>query len=121
MTPKDRLSVPDAAMVEGLIRALAPFYALNRRLPIRCVQAFLAVAFEEGRSVTYYAKRLGMQLPTMSRNLLDIGPRNRFMTAGYGLVTHRRNPNNMSELQYFLSNKGRAVLNNMLDQVRPAA
>lgn len=113
--------IHDAAIVRGLIQALEPFADLNSRLPLRCVQAFLQVGFEEGMSVAHYAERLGVTPNTMSRNLLDISPRNRYMKNGYGLVQSHRSAKDMRTVEYFLSDKGRALLSNTLKQIRPAA
>jgi DNA-binding MarR family transcriptional regulator len=111
----------DAAIVHSLIQALEPFAELNSRLPLRCVQAFLQIGFEEGKSVAYYAEQLGVSPNTMSRNLLDISPRNRYLKDGYGLVESRRKRADMRTVEYYLSDKGRALLSSTLKQIRPAA
>ena len=113
--------IHDAAIVRGLIQALIPFAELNDRLPLRCVRAFLQIGFEEGKSVAYYAEQLGITPNTMSRNLLDISPRNRYLKHGYGLIESRRNAKDLRTVEYFLSDKGRALLSNTLKQIRPAA
>jgi DNA-binding MarR family transcriptional regulator len=116
-----RKQIIDTAIVYGLIQALGPFAELNSRLPLRCVQAFLQIGLKEGESVAYYAAQLGVSPNTMSRNLLDISPRNRYLKDGYGLVQSRRKRNDMRTVEYFLSDKGRALLSSTLKQIRPAA
>ena len=111
----------DTASVHGLIKALEPFAELNARLPLRCVLAFFQIGFEEGKSVGYYAEQLGVSPNTMSRNLLDISPRNRYLKNGYGLVESHRKRDDMRTVEYYLTTKGRALLVNTRKQLRPAA
>ena len=113
--PEEELSA-----VRGLLGALEPFFALKGTLPTRCVQAFLLVAEEEGLSVGEYARRANMSMSTMSRNLLDIGDRNRHMEEGMGLVTGRANSMNLREKEYFLTDKGRALAHAISRQMRNA-
>jgi hypothetical protein len=46
----------------------------------------------------------------MSRNLLDMGDRNRYFEEGAGLVEGRDNPLNRREKLYSLTPKGRVLL-----------
>jgi DNA-binding MarR family transcriptional regulator len=59
-----------------------------------------------------------MSLSTMSRNLLDMGDRNRHMEKGFGLVTSRNKPMNLREKEYFLTDKGRAVIFQITRQLK---
>lgn len=85
------------------------FRALRPTMPLQYVTTFLLVALDEGQCVAEYARKLGVSPSVMSRHLLDIGERNRHMEAGFGLVTFRKNPMNERENQIFLTDKGRAV------------
>ena len=103
--------------VRGLLRACDLFLDLNGRLPLRCVQGFLAVAKRPGQSVGDYARMCRLSPSTMSRNLLAIGDRNRWMEKGYGLVRDRKNPNNKREREYYLTAEGEALLRKILAQI----
>jgi DNA-binding MarR family transcriptional regulator len=97
--------------VEKLRLALQPFFKeLKQTVPARSIEAVLLVAQYEGESMSDYARRAKMSTSSMSRNLLDLGPRDRYMRKGYGLLIRRENPNNPSHAQYFLSEKGKALL-----------
>jgi DNA-binding MarR family transcriptional regulator len=104
--------------VRGLLRACELFLNLNGRIPLRCVQAFLLVAAKPGLSVGEYARQAGLSTSTMSRNLLDIGERNRDNEAGFGLVAGRDNPNNRREKEFSLTPVGTALLNKVLAQIK---
>jgi DNA-binding MarR family transcriptional regulator len=81
--------------------------------PVNYVQAFCLVALEEGMGVEEYAARAKVSTSTMSRHLLDIGDRNRKRESGLGLVTSRTNPLNRRKVEYFLTEKGVALLHQM--------
>ena len=58
-----------------------------------------------------------MSPSTMSRDLLDIGERDRYMEDGLGLVVGRDKPENRREKEYFLSPKGRAMARTLSGQI----
>ena len=47
-----------------------------------------------------------------------IGERNRHMEEGFGLVTARNNPINLREKEYYLTDKGRALLHSIMRQLK---
>jgi DNA-binding MarR family transcriptional regulator len=101
----------------NMLAAIDPFVKLNGRLPLRCVQAYLLVAYHEGLPVGDYAKMARIPQSTMSRTLLDIGDSDRYGGEGHGLVLGRDNPNNRREKEYFLSPKGRALMRNITAKI----
>jgi DNA-binding MarR family transcriptional regulator len=100
--------------VKNLLAALEPFRIVRGTMPLQYVFAFLLVAEEEGLGVVDYAKRAGVSISVMSRHLLDIGERNRHMEKGFGLVAFRSNPMELRRHEYFLTDKGRALLRKVL-------
>ncbi len=103
--------------VSRMIRALSKFKRLNDTMPLQYVLTFLAVARDEGLGVTDYAKQLNVNVTTMSRHLLDIGERNRNMEPGWGLVTYRPNPFELRKHQYYLTPKGRSLLDSVMNEL----
>lgn len=103
--------------VDAAIRALSTFKLLNETMPLQYVLSFLAVAQEEGLGVTEYAKKIGVNVTTMSRHLLDIGARNRKMQPGYGLIMYRPDPLELRKHQYFLTPKGKQLLHTFLREL----
>lgn len=110
MPAKKQLGENETNAARSLLGAIEPFRALRGTMPLQYVHAFLLVAMEEGLSVSEYAKRAGVSLSVMSRHLLDIGERDRYMEEGFGLVTARRNPMELRKSEYFLTPKGKALL-----------
>ena len=97
-----------------LLGALEAFFSLRETMPAQYIRAFLLVAEKEGLGVVDYARRAGVSMSVMSRHLLDIGERNRYMEEGFGLVTHRRKPMELRKHEYFLTDKGRALLHKVI-------
>ena len=104
------VSEEEQTSIRSMLGALQHFRALRSTMPLQYVTAFLLVAEKEGLGVIDYARRAGVSVSVMSRHLLDIGKRNRKMKPGFGLVTYRSNPNELRRHEYFLTDKGRALL-----------
>lgn len=101
-----------------LLGALEPFRALRPTMPLQYVTTFLLVALNEGKSVTEYAEMAGVSKSVMSRHILDIGERDRYMEEGFGLITYRPNPMELRRHEVFLTDKGRAVLHQISRQLK---
>ena len=107
---KPERSDAQLAVIRQALAILDPFFKLRATMPARCIQAFFMVAEKEGLSVAEYAKRAGLSPTSMSRNLLDMGERDRNFEEGAGLVEGRENVLNRREKIYHLTPKGRALL-----------
>jgi DNA-binding MarR family transcriptional regulator len=86
-------------------------------MPLQYVTTFLLVALNEGRGVTEYAEMAGVSQSVMSRHLLDIGERDRYMEKGFGLITYRPNPFELRKHEVFLTDKGRALAHEIVRQM----
>lgn len=89
--------------------------AIDPTVPTQLVQAFLAVGLNEGQTLTELAEHLGTNISTASRQLLDLGERNRKMEPGYNLVDRRADPMNLRVNRYSLTPKGRLLLKELAD------
>jgi DNA-binding MarR family transcriptional regulator len=109
-TDNPRRNEGQTAVIHSMLAGLDPFFRLRPTIPARCVQAFFLVAEKEDQSVTEYARRGGLSPTTMSRNLIDMGERDRNHEEGAGLVESHTNIMNRRESLYRLTPKGRALL-----------
>ena len=109
-TDNPRRSEEQIAVIHSMLAGLDPFFRLRPTIPARCVQAFFLVAEKEDLSITEYAKRADLSATTMSRNLIDMGERDRNHEEGAGLVESHANIMNRRESLYRLTPKGRALL-----------
>jgi hypothetical protein len=87
---KPTFTEEERAAARSMFLALKPFRDLNPSMPLSYVTAFLLVAMEEGKGVAEYASKVNAAPAVMTRNLLDIGDRNRQREEGYGLITQER-------------------------------
>lgn len=118
MPNRDGLSKTDAEALAKMMGALEPFRTIRPTMPLQYVYSFLLVALDEGLGVNEYAKKAGVSPSVMSRHLLDIGERSRYMEEGFGLVTYRQNPMELRKHEVFLTPKGRALANNIIRLLR---
>jgi hypothetical protein len=75
--------------------AMRPWQHIRSTMPLQYVVSFLWVASYPGRSVQEYADLAGVGQTTMSRHLLDLGPRNRHMDDGFNLLKIALDPRDM--------------------------
>jgi DNA-binding MarR family transcriptional regulator len=106
------------ALIRVHLRALEAFLRLKGTMPARQIQAVLLVAEHEGLSVSDYASKAGVSPTTMSRNLLDVGERDRHYAEGLGLIEGRDNLMNRREKVYHLTPKGRGLLASLTKRVK---
>lgn len=92
--------------------------AIDTLIPTQQLQAFIEVATNEGLTLTELADRLGTNVSTASRQLLDLGERNRKMEPGYGLVHRETDPMNLRVNRYTLTPKGRLLVKELADIMR---
>jgi DNA-binding MarR family transcriptional regulator len=107
MHPDGRLLKKKSARSLHFMRRYRPSSSFGT--PLQYVRTFLEVAMDEGRSVNEYAKRLKVSKSVMSRQLLDIGPRTRNASTGFGLIVTRPNMHERRRHEVYLSPKGRAL------------
>jgi len=92
---------------------------LRGSIPLPYVTIFLMVALDEGKSVSTYARAIGVRdRRVMSRYLCDIGDRARSGGPGLGLVTVQQHPAHSRTRQVLLTTKGRAVAEAIIRQMR---
>ena len=109
-TDNPKRSEEQLAVIKMMLAGLDPFFRLRPTIPARCVQAFFLVAEKEGLPINEYAKRGYLSPITMSRNLIDMGERDRNHEEGPGLVESHENIMNRRETLIRLTPKGRALL-----------
>jgi DNA-binding MarR family transcriptional regulator len=116
---KPTFSEEDRDDLRKLYLALKPFFDLDHAvLPAAYIKAALLVAIEEGLGVSDYAERAGASPTVMTRNLLDIGDRNRQRGEGLGLVTQQRDVMDLRKHRAKLTPKGATLLRDVLRALR---
>jgi DNA-binding MarR family transcriptional regulator len=90
--------------------------SLDHSIPLSYIRAFLCVAQKEGLGPSEYAKMYGTTQPMMSRYLIELSirGRNAIRKSGLGLVERVSDSEDLRAQRYFLTVKGRQVLNECL-------
>jgi DNA-binding MarR family transcriptional regulator len=83
--------------------------AIDPNVPAQLAQTFVAVALNEGASLTEIANVVGTALSTASRHLADLGDRNRKKESGYKLVHREQDAMELRKNIYTLTPKGRLL------------
>src|SRR5262245_43196731 len=94
-----------------LMRALEIFAGEQRSMSLQQIMTFVLVALYEAKSVGEYRRQTETDPAVMARHLLDVGAGGR--RKGLGVVTYRQHPLKEREHQYFLSEKGRALIQSL--------
>lgn len=115
---KPTLNADERDAARAALLMLKQFRDLSPNMPLSYVIAFLTVAEEEGESVNEYAGKLDISPTVMTRNLLDIGDRNRVKEAGLGLITAERDLYDLRRHNNRVTAKGRAMIHTITSALR---
>ncbi|WP_407183142.1 hypothetical protein [Bradyrhizobium centrosematis] len=116
---KPSLTEEERAHLRALYRALEPFWDLEHSvMPASYIRAALLVAMNEGLSVSEYAEQAGTGATVMTRNLLDIGERNRQREKGLELITQVRDAFDLRKHRAMLTPKGRKLMQDVITALR---
>lgn len=102
-------------VVQKVDRLISQFRsAIDPNVPAGMLQTLMAVAMNDGASLTKIADTVSSNISTTSRHLLELGDRNRRMEPGYGLVDRAVDPMNLRQNVYTLTAKGKLLLANIV-------
>jgi hypothetical protein len=106
---------------KALLSALKPLNDLSGRgsLPLPYAMAFLAVACDEGKPLSFYASEMDMNRFVISRCMRCIADKGRSAQSGLGLVTIRRTGGYPVRTEVFLTDKGREIAAKVFRHLRP--
>lgn len=113
-TTKPVLSEEERDALRALYVALKPFRDINPSMPLSYITAYLLVGMNENKGVAEYAKQVDISPTVMTRNLLDIGERNRQREPGFGLITQTRDLYDLRKHNARPTPKGKALANHVL-------
>jgi DNA-binding MarR family transcriptional regulator len=104
----------DKAVAQKLLTVLNEFRKIRPTMPSQYIYTFVLVAMNEGMGVQDYAELADVSQSVMTRNLLDLGVRNRHKEPGFNLVLQRMDPMDMRKHQTFLTPEGKALWRRLL-------
>lgn len=104
----------DAAPLRRFGEALQHFRSqTSPAVPSQVVQAFAAVAADEGKILSDYAAMLGSNLSTASRHFLALTDRSLADFTGHGLVVAREIPHDLRQKGFWLTERGQQLRDEM--------
>ena len=107
--------------LERLALCFDTFRLFRSTMPISYAQAFCEIGKKPGEAtVTELAKALGIDQPSMSRNLLEIGMRRRDGQDGLGLIEWTNDINDLRGKFYQPSEKGIHIIKNLTRIMKPS-
>jgi hypothetical protein len=115
------LAPTDERVAKTLLWALKTFDNLGRTVPLSYIIAFLTVALDEGKPIGAYARELACDRFVMTRYIQCIGEKGRHGTPGLGLITVKRTDTSPVRTQVYLTDKGRAVAQQVFGILRRLA
>ena len=110
-------SEQDRIMGLRVLTLFDEFRKIRPTMPLQFAYTFVLVAMNEGKSVQVYAELADVAQSVMTRNLLDLGQRNRHKERGLGLLIQRMDPLDMRKHQTFLTPEGRALWRRILHSI----
>lgn len=110
----------DAKELEKIAKIIDAFRHVDSKIPSSYMAAFLRVALDPGQGPTTYAQQLNTRQPIASRILLEMGKIDeaRERSGEIGLVNRMTAPDNLRSQNYFLTHKGRMLMNKLIKIIR---
>tara|TARA_R100000742_G_C4256296_1_gene74167 strand:- start:271 stop:618 length:348 start_codon:yes stop_codon:yes gene_type:complete len=110
----NKLQKDEEMILEKIERIFATLRLVRPDMTLQLAQQFILVALNEGTSLGELAGKSGWVLATASRQLLDLGDRDRHGREGLKLVNSVRDKDNLKKNVYTLSPKGKQVINQLV-------
>lgn len=104
------LTDEERAAARALRLAIEPFYQMRPNVPLSYLRTFLLIAEEEGLGVADYAEQANIAPSVMTRNMLDIGERNRHKEEGMNLIVTERDPFDLRKHNTRVTPKGKGTV-----------
>jgi DNA-binding MarR family transcriptional regulator len=114
---KHPASDSERAAAQRILALFNEFRKVRPTMPLQHAYTFVLVAMNEGLGVQDYAELADVAQSVMTRNLLDLGERNRRREPGYGLLTQRMDPLDMRRHQTMLTPEGRALWRRIMHMI----
>ncbi len=105
----------DKQLLHKVSLLMSAFRNINPTMSIQVVHTLMLIALHKGASVTEIAKMSGFKIPTVSRNILDLGKHDRRRAPGLGLVETKVDPMELRKKQVGLTPKGEMLLRQIID------
>lgn len=108
----------DQKALELVLKVFDVLKEVSPAMPIQQAELFLLVALREGLSMKDIMEITGAKKSTISRQLTDLGRRNRRMEPGHMLIEVAMDDFDMRKNLYQLTDKGQGVIEKILKGIK---
>ena len=109
-----RLTPRDHRRLDKELKVLGSVLKENRDITVQALRSFITVALSDGISIQDICRTTGASYPTVHRHMLDLGKVTRKGKSGPELIEARGSPDNNYYKLYYLTPKGRNIVNHVL-------
>lgn len=109
------MDIQTEMQVRKLFNALNLVRLVDATIPIQNFMALLAVAIEEGQSVSDIGKKAGISQSAASRNISTLSEWDWKKKVGLKLAEYREDPMNLSTKKIYLTKKGHTLVSQIVE------
>ena len=106
-------------MLRRLFQAVDVVRLVDATLPIQTFAAFVAVALQQGQSISAIGEKVGISQSAASRNLSALSDWDYKKKVGLKLVEYRQDPMNLSIKTVHLTARGQNPVEHVVNQLQP--
>ena len=106
-------------MLRRLFQAVDVVRLVDATLPIQTFAAFVAVALQQGQSISAIGEKVGISQSAASRNLSALSDWDYKKKVGLKLVEYRQDPMNLSIKTVHLTARGQNLVEHVVNQLQP--
>ena len=106
-------------MLQRLFQAIDVVRLVDATLPIQTFAAFVAVALQQGQSISALGAKVGISQSAASRNLSALSDWDYKKKVGLKLVEYRQDPMNLSIKTVHLTARGQNLVEHVINQLQP--
>jgi len=112
-SPSGKLTREELGALTRLLEVLKILLKEKDTMQVLMAATLFRVALRPGKSVQELTNEADLSQSSMSRLLLDLGPKNRKHEPGLGLVEHKLSPVNMRSKEVYLTKRGKDLVSNI--------
>jgi hypothetical protein len=105
----------DKKYLRRLLKVIEFVRSHNAELPIQTLGCFVAIALEEGQTITGVGNKLGLSQSSASRNVSELTERSWKKVEGLKIAEYHQSYENIAQKTLHLTHKGRTWAEQMSD------
>jgi len=108
----------ERSVITDAIRVIEEFRKMDQEMQMQTAMIFLLIAREEGLHSRDLMQHTGLTSASVSRNVAALSKYHRKGRPGHDVIVAREDPIDRRNKQLFLTGKGRAVINSIIERFK---